>query len=150
MNLQRLHHIINLTTIPLRNGPVIQTEDVGPVQIVHINPMPHESEAKPSLDKVDLHFITVGVNAAMAGRYKSELIELMKSYPDQTELQSGPSYITVAATIGSQTKALQLFALGHTLKLWEVITPKTHHMEGEAAERMARQGGIWMTGFREP
>lgn len=147
MNLTRLHEILRLTTIQLRKGDLVRTEAVGPVDVVHIDLMPHESEARDHLELIDLEFLTVGVDKAMAGRLKDELIAILRTYPNPESLRGGPSYITVGAEIGDQGAAFQLFALGKVLGLWEVITPAFHGLVGEEAKRAAGAGFIMITGF---
>lgn len=147
MNLTRLHEILRLTTIQLRKGDLVRTEAVGPVDVVHIDLMPHESEARDHLELIDLEFLTIGVDKAMAGRLKDELVAILRTYPNPESLRGGPSYITVGAEIGDQGAAFQLFALGKVLGLWEIITPAFHGLVGEEAKRAAGAGFIMITGF---
>jgi hypothetical protein len=147
MNLIRLREILRLTTIQLRKGDIVRTEAVGSVDVVHIDLMPHESEAREHLELIDLEFLTIGVDKAMAGRLKAELIAILKTYPNPESLRGGPSYITVGAEIGDQGAAFQLFALGKVLDLWDLVTPATFKLTGEEAKRAAGIGFIMITGF---
>jgi hypothetical protein len=145
MNIDRLNQILNETTIQLRKGAEI-TESSG---VVEIFKMPHVSEAQPWVEKIDLHFIVVGVDKERAEQSRSELIELLKTYPQPDRLVGGPSYIEVGAVLGDQGAALQLFALGQVLGLWKVITPATlGFKEGPTSDQMAGGGFIMISGFK--
>jgi hypothetical protein len=161
MNLKRLYEILGETTAQLRKGEVIhgtpelvdaikagKEADKLPGGVVTFDMMPHESEAVPEAEKVDCHFLTIGVDKAAAERHRAELIELLKEYPDPEQLAGGPSYISVGATIGDQGAAFQLFALGKVLKLWDVITPKKLGLEGPMADQAAGSGFVMCTGWR--
>lgn len=124
MSLHHLHRIIQETTIPLRKGDPVVEHDAGPLHVTEIFDMPHEDSAPDDLAKIDVVFMTVGVDRKAAEENRAELIEILKHYPDKASLAAGPSYITVGATVGSQDTALRLFALGQVLGLWDVITPK--------------------------
>lgn len=159
MDLNRLHQILNETTHQLRKGEVIEGDDELvdaiksgaddlPGGVVHIYAMPHEDEAPPNLERVDLEFLTIGVNRAKAEERKSELIEILDAYPEPERLRGGPSYIEVGAVIGDQGAAFQLFALGKVLGIWDVITPTAMGFSGQEAEQMAGSGFIMITGYR--
>lgn len=161
MNLERLYEILSATTVQLRKGAAVHgaahlvsalkegrdlSKELGGVLI--IDAMPHESEAPPEFEKVDLCLLTIGVRKAVAENHKAELIALLNNYPDPDSLAGGPSYITVGAEIGDQGAAFQLFALGKVLGLWDIITPALFGMKGEEATRAAGGGYIMITGFR--
>jgi len=160
MDLNKLYEILQETTIQLRKGEIVHGDkhlvdainegrrlDEQAGGVVTIDNMPHVSEAKQSLEKVDMEFLVVGVDKAHAEQRKSELIEIIKSYPHPDRLAGGPSYIEVGAEIGDQGAAFQLFALGHVLGLWKVITPATMGIHGDDALKMAGSGFIMITGF---
>lgn len=164
MNLERLYQILRETTAQLRKGEEIEGDsqlvdavknfkegdnlDNLPGGSVHIYAMPHESQAKDNIEKVDCHFITVGVNKAKAEQYKDELIGILKTYPQPERLADGPSYIEVGGEIGDQGAAFQLFALGKVLGLWDIITPARLGITGPEADRMAGMGFVMISGFR--
>lgn len=161
MNLDRLYKILNETTIQLRHGEVIHGTpelvdaikagndlDKSPGGVVTFDMMPHKDEASSDLEKVDCHFLTIGVDKAKAEQHRAELVEILKTYPNPAELAGGPSYIAVGATIGDQGAAFQLFALGKALKLWDVITPKTFGMTGAQADQAAGVGYIMCSGWK--
>lgn len=148
MDLNRLHEILNECTIPLRKGEALAREQVGTMDIVTINLLHPETAARPDLEKVDLFFITVGVDKATAEARKSELTRLLRTYPDPASLRSGPSYITVGGVLESQQSAFQLFAVGKVLGLWSIITPATFGMTGADAVKAAGSGCILISGFR--
>ncbi len=145
MNLSRLHQLLNETTVQLRKGEIVHETPGG--GSISIDMMPHADEANPDLQKVDCHFLYVGVDKKIAETSRAEFIEILKSWPEPSVLAGGPSYITVGAEIGDQGAAFQLFALGKTLGLWDIITPATFHLEGGAADHAAGVGYIMITGF---
>lgn len=161
MNFDKLYDILRETTVQLRKGEVLEgtpetieairagkkAEEI-PGGVVEFFGMPHENEAKPEIEKVDLEFIVVGVDKAKAENNKAELISLLDTYPDPEQLAGGPSYIAVGGTIGDQGAAFQLFALGKVLGLWNVITPKALGFDGEEARQMAGAGYIMITGYK--
>lgn len=161
MNIERLHQILAETTCQLRKGEVYEgtpelveqakrgAEELKGGGVLEIYAMPHESEARPEIEKVDVEFVTIGVDKAAAEARKDELVSLLNDYPNPDELAGGPSYISVGATIGDQGAAFQLFALGKVLGLWDVITPKSLGVtDPEVARRMAGSGYIMCTGYR--
>lgn len=148
MNLDRLYHILHDTTVQLRKGAEVEERRVGNVQVTEVYAMPHEAQAENSIEKVDCHFIVVGVDKAKAKQYKNELIAILKTYPQPGRLAGGPSYIEVGAEIGDQGAAFQLFALGQVLGLWKVITPEKLNFTGPEAHQMAGLGFVMISGFK--
>lgn len=126
----------------LRKGP----EVVHAGNVTEIYAMPHEFEAQ-AVEKVDLHFIIVGVNREKAFEHKRDLIQILDTYPNPERLAAGPSYIEVGGEIGDQGAAFQLFALGEVLHLWKVITPAQIGIDGELAQQMAGSGFIMISGY---
>src|SRR5882724_8012570 len=110
MDMKRLHEILNDTTAQLRKGEVIREEKRDGLDVLTIDAMPHESEVG-GVEKVDLQFLTIGVDKAKAEKRRAELVALLDDYPQPARLASGPSYIEVGAEIGDQGAAFQLFAL---------------------------------------
>lgn len=147
MNTKLLYEILHETTVQLRKGPVIVEETVEDIDVVHFYFMPDESEAPDHLIKVDLHFITIGVDLEKAENRRKEITEIIQSYPDQNSLSNGPSYITVGGELGDQGAAFQLFALGEALGFWKVITPKKLGLDGDFANEMAGAGYILIDGY---
>lgn len=165
MNLDRLYQILQNTTLQFRKGEEIEGDpklvsaiknlkegdDLNklPGGVVHIYAMPHESQAtNGSIEKVDLHFIVVGVDKTKAEQHKDELIAILKTYPQPERLAGGPSYIEVGGEIGDQGAALQLFALGKVLGLWDIIIPETLGITGPEANKLAGRGFVMMSGFK--
>ncbi len=101
----------------------------------------------PSCEMVDLVLLKVGVRAEIAEKHKASLIEFLRTYPQPERLAQGPSYIEVGAEIGDQGMALALFAVGHVLGLWKIITPMTMGVMGEDARQMAGAGFVMISGF---
>lgn len=164
MNLNRLYQILRETTAQLRKGEEIEGDpqlvdavknfkegdniDKLPGGSVHIYAMPHESQAKNGIEKVDIHFIVVGVDKSKSEQYKDEIIAILKTYPRPERLAGGPSYIEVGGEIGDQGAALRLFALGKVLGLWDIITPEKLGFTGAKASQMAGSGFVMMSGFK--
>ncbi len=170
MNLERLYQILKETTVQLRKGEAVEgdpelvnaikdlKEGDDPKNLpggsVHIYAMPHESELKKDLEKVDLHFIVIGVDKAKAETYRVELISILKEWPSESwgspvpKLEDGPSYIHAGGVVEDQGAALQLFALGQVLGFWKVITPATLGITGPLADQMAGIGHVMIDGFR--
>jgi hypothetical protein len=149
MDLNRLYAILRDTTVQLRKGAEVEHERVGPVDVTHVWAMPHESEAPPSMEKVDCALLTVAVDKARAETVRADLVALLADYPEPDRLAGGPSYIEVGAVIGDQGAAFQLFALGAVLGLWTVITPRTLGFTDDTEVRaMAGRGLVMMSGYR--
>jgi hypothetical protein len=148
LNTARLHEIINETTSEFRKGRVVERERVGDVDVVQVYGMPHVEEAGAEVERVDVHFIVVGVDVEAARARESDLKQILSEYPNPGRLAGGPSYIELGAEIGSQGAALRLFALGKVLGLWSVITPESFGMLGEEAARAAGAGYVMCTGWK--
>src|ERR1700733_2312134 len=159
MDLVKLHDILRDTTIQLRKGEAIHgtPELVGAIErgdehlpggVVTFDMMPAVTEAPPELERIDMEFLVIGVDKAKAEARRSEFVDVMQGYPDLERLAGGPSYIEVGAEIGDQGVAFQLFALGKTLGMWDVITPAKLGFSGEEAKQMAGAGFVMMTGYK--
>lgn len=147
MNQYRLHTIINDCTTQFRHGDVVSQKHVGSVTVTTVDYMPHTSEAPDTLEKVDVHFMTVGVDRARAEAHRVELIEILDRYPEH-RLADGPSYIEVGGVIGDQGAALRLFALGQVLGFWTVITPATLGITGVDGDKLAGMGMVMTSGYK--
>lgn len=150
MNLDRLYRILGETTIQLRKGAAVEESTSDPLQVVDIYLMPHESDARPDLERVDMELVVIGVDKATAATRKDELVAILREYPKPERLTHGPSYIEVGAEIGNQGAAFQLFALGKVLGLWDVITPSKLGITGDQAREMAGSGFVMMTPYPRP
>lgn len=147
MNTNRLYEILSETTCQFRKGAEIEERKAGSVAVTEIYAMPHESEAQSGIEKVDMEFLTIGVNRAKAEAHRDELVKILNEYPEPERLKGGPSYIEVGAEIGDQGAAFQLFALGKVLGLWDVITPAALGFTGEEARALAGRGMVMMSGY---
>jgi len=148
MDTNRLYSILGTTTRQFRKGEQITQKTVGGMRIMDVYAMPHESEAADGVEKVDCHFVVVGVDKKEAERRKDELVEVLKTYPEPERLAGGPSYIEVGAEIGDQGSALELFALGQVLGMWKVLTPKEIGVYGPEADDLAGRGFVLMSGWK--
>lgn len=146
MNTARLYEILSDCTVQLRKGAEVEerTEDSG-LRVKEIFAMPHESAAPPAVEKIDMVFLTIGVDKAKAEKHRAELFQILSEYP---RFKDGPSYIEVGAEIGDQGAAFQLFAVGKVLGFWDVITPHALGFEGDEAREMAGRGHIMVSGLR--
>jgi hypothetical protein len=151
MNLQRLHEILGDTCIQLRKGETIERTTIGDLSVTNINAMPHVDRLVEvdGFEKIDLHFIVIGVDTVLAKKRRDELIAILNEYPDPDRLALGPSYIEVGADIGDQGAAFQLFALGKVLGLWDIITPASLGFDGDFAAEAAGRGFIMITGYKK-
>ncbi|HJY98890.1 MAG TPA: hypothetical protein VJ227_04200 [Patescibacteria group bacterium] len=153
MDIDRLVEILDETTVQLRKGEVVEEKDKGGVHVVDIYAMPHESGAGGGIEKVDVHFVVIGVDMAKAKEVKDEVVRILADWPSEAwgapipKLQVGPSYIHVGGVLGDQGRAFQLFALGKALGLWGIITPETLGITGDQADQMAGSGFIMIEGY---
>lgn len=138
-----VHEILDATTTMLRKGDAVTRENTNGVEVVNVYAMPHVSEAADGMERVDVHFIEVGVDKQSAEAHRAELIEWLDSgYLDGARLAGSPSYIEIGGALGSQDAALRLFALGQALDLWHVITPAIFGIDGAAADELAGRGFV--------
>jgi len=162
MNIERLYKILAETTVQLRKGEVFEGtpelveqaqrgEELKGGGVLEVYAMPHENEACPDLEKVDMEFIIIGVDRTKAEEHRAELVSILDDWPKDAAapLADGPSYIAVGADIGDQGAAFQLFALGKVLKLWNVITPASFGFSGPEARALAGNGMVMMSGYRK-
>ena len=149
MNIERLYQILDETTTQLRKGDPVERHTENGIEVIEIFNMPHEGELKSHVVKVDMVFLSIGVDEELAQRRKEELIEILRSYPEPERLAAGPSYIEVGGVIGDQGRAFQLFALGQVLGLWSIITPATLGASGKDAHDLARRGFIMISGYHD-
>lgn len=160
-DLKRLYEILGRTTQQFRKGEVLEgtpelvseikagkpLDEIKAGGVVEVYAMPHENEAD-GLEKIDMEFLTIGVDKTAAENERSGLVDLLNAYPQPDRLAAGPSYIEVGAEIGDQGAAFQLFALGKVLGLWDIITPASMGMKGAEARQLAGSGFIMITGYR--
>lgn len=147
MDLDKLYRILDETTVLLRQGEEVTEEQIGRTTVTTIQTMPHESEA-PTLEKIDLALVTVGVDRQKAEERKEAFLECLRQYPDQAQLKGGPSYIHLGAEIGDQGAALRMMALGAVLEIWQLMTPMTMGFNGKEARDYAGTGFLFATGYR--
>jgi len=145
--MQELFSILRDCCFEFRKGPEVTTKRIGIVEVTEVFAMPHVDEASPALAQVDCHYLIIGVDPERAVCARSTLVPILDQHADF--LRTGPSYITVANEFQmEQGTAFQLMALGEVLGLWDVITPARLRIEGEDAEQIAGNGGIWISTYR--
>ena len=150
MDLDKLYRILRETTVPLRKSEEVVEHQSGNVKVTEIFDMPHESQAKNSVEKVDCHFIVVGVDKVKAEGYREELTAILETYPQPERLAGELSYIEMGGVFGDQGQevAFQLFAVGQVLGFWQVLTPEVMGITGPTARQMAGAGMVTISGFK--
>lgn len=147
MDITKLYQILRETTVQFRKGEIVQERHKGAIHVTEIFAMPHESEAPDDMEKVDLHFVVIGVKRSEAEARRADLVELLAQYPQPDRLAGGPSFIEVGARVEDQGAALCLFALGQTLGLWRVVTPESLGITGPGADELAGRGMVMISGY---
>lgn len=151
LDVDRLQEIVEATTTMYRKGPEVSEDTVGGLTLTEVFTMSHESHMPPqdgeTVTHIDVHFAKVAVDLVQARARRAALIRLMRAYPDQEELRSGPNYLVVGAELGSQELALRLFALGQALHLWMVVTPALFGIKGARADEFAGVGFVMLAGY---
>ena len=143
MNIERLYKILDECSVQLRKGEEI----IQHGNVTEIFAMPHESEVN-NLEKIDCHFIVVGVEKATTEKYRQELIDILNEYPDMELLKNEASYIHVGAEIGDQGMAFKLFAVGDVLGLWQILTPAKMGITGPLGDQLAGAGFVTIMGYK--
>jgi len=147
MNLKKLYEILKETTVELRKGNVLEEHDSPGVKVVEIYLMPHESEVI-GVEKVDVHFMVVGVRKELAENRREEFVNLVSTYPDFERFKNGLSYIELGGVIRDQGVALRFMALGKVLGMWDIITPERLGFSGEEAHTIAGRGLVMIAGYK--
>ncbi len=131
MDIEALNEILRMTTAPLRKA----------------RPKIDDTPEASKFEIIDCHLIDVGVHKVAAEAYRDQLVGQLDSCPEPERLAGGPNYIEMGGLVGDQTAALQLFALGKFLGLWEIVTPKdlAPHSDPESQDEMARNGFVMIT-----
>lgn len=118
----------------------------GILGVTEINTDPHESLCPADLARVDVHFFIVGVDREKAIQWRPAVIEALLDDADM--LKRGPSFLTIAMSLGDQGMALALMGLGEVMGLWRVITPAFLAMPEDQQDRAAGCGYVMTSGFR--
>lgn len=139
MDWDDLYGILFQTTLCFRkNDEIIERHSI---RIAEVALMPHIDELGPDLEQVDVEFFIVAVNTEIAATLRDDLIAVLRQYSPPAV--ASLSYITVGAEIGGEGAALQVFALGKVLGLWELLVPS-----GTDAREQAANGFVTITGFQ--
>jgi hypothetical protein len=149
-DVKRLSEIIMEVSHQFRKGAEVTNEDrPGGIQVTHVYMMPHTDQAPSSLAMVDVWFINVGVDRALAEARREEIVGILNQWPDQS-LKSGLSYITIGGVLGSQDLALMLLAIGKVLGFWNIVTPAIAGLKygDPKADEMAGVGFIMASGYK--
>ena len=80
MDLNRLHEILDETTMQLRTGEPVVESTRGSIQVTDMYLMPHVDDVA-DVEKIDMVLVVVGVDKTKAAARKEELIGLLKTYP---------------------------------------------------------------------
>ena len=136
---QHLVNAVESATTVFRKGEQVETRP----GVVEIFGYPHVDEAPAELEKVDVVFITVGVDKHKA----AEVIGIVRQWIAESSeraalFAAGPSYIHLGAWIEQET-ALRLIALGAAVGEWKLMTPMTLGLEGEDARELAGRGFVY-------
>lgn len=152
MDTNRIIAILEDVTAQLRKGGEEAGDNSsGDTEVANPFFLPLESGFQAV--KIDCHYIVVAVSPS-AEKYKTELRQILKEWPSEIwgkpvpRLQDRPTYIQVASIVGGRGVALQLFALGHALGLWQIVTPKKFGVTGKTADGLAKSGLIVIDNFR--
>lgn len=150
MNTKKLYDIIEGSTKVYRKGETIQQKQVGNLQVTQV--FGYESTEKAPkgnhVDKIDMIFVDVVVDKTKAEHYKSDLIKILKEYPQPDRLAGGPSYIELAPNLGmEQEGALRVMALGKMLGLWDILSGKTLGASDKETLEMAGSGFLMISGY---
>jgi len=153
MNILRLKEILDETTIEVRKGNTIQLveqHNEGKLKIHRVyGGLPSEGDVdlrNIDMDRVDCFYIDVLVDTELAKEHKTELIQLLKDYPQPDRLKIGLSYQEMSNHLNDFRLAFPLFALGKTLKLWDVLLPTA--TEDKLRQAQAVTGAIRTTGWQ--
>lgn len=115
----------------------------------NLSELPVEKASRlESMKEVSVHFFKVGVDPVLAGNRVNELRTILSDLDSEGLLSQGPTYIHLGGMLGDQGRALQLMAVGHVAGLWELSTPESLGIVGEAASQLAGLGMIHVTGFQ--
>lgn len=148
MDRTRLMEVLNTTTCLISNGVRTQSKLPGiPILLWGLLLSPLDAEAD-RFEKIDCHFVTVGVNPQQAEAHRQDFLALLEQFPDAQRLYDGPSYKHVAGVVGDEMTALRVFGLGQALGLWKVILPVQVGIPPELADEAASLGLIVTTGYK--
>lgn len=144
-----LHEFLDDTTALFRKGEEVTERDHGNVHVVEVFAMPHESDADVELHMHDVEFMKIGVHPKKAEEHRDDLQRWCEEYPEPERLAGGPSYIELGAICGSQDQAFRVMALGAELGFWDLITPRTLHIEDDDEARdLAGKGFVMISGWK--
>jgi hypothetical protein len=145
--MQHLVELITKIAQEYRMTPEVTVDQTDKITVVEIYMMPHIDEAPPGLEMVNMWFIKVGVNKALAEEHRAEIVSLISEWPD---ISKGLSYIHFGGLIGSQDLALMLMAIGKVLGFWEIVTPELFgdRVTNDEKDRLAGMGFVMADGFK--
>lgn len=147
MDRNRLMEVLNKSTCLISKGAQTKRKMPGIPILLWGLLLSATDPAATQFERVDCHFIEIGVNKRQAEQDRAEFIQLLESYPDAQKLFDGPSYKSVAHVVGDEMTALRVFGLGQVLGLWEVLLPSQFDVPPELADEAVDLGLIVMTGY---
>lgn len=144
--MQDIMNIIGGTCCQFRKGESVVTRSTGAIDVVEVFSMPHIDEAPAHLEKVDVHFMVIGVDPDLAAPHKQDFIAIVE--PHRELMERGPSFLTIAQEFEiEQDAAFAVMALGQAYGFWKVVTPAAFHLKGEMADRAAGVGYVMTSGY---
>lgn len=153
INSKKLYDIVQDSTRVFRKGAEVERRQIGEIDVVEMFGYDHTSKAPSgdNFDKVDMIFVDVVVDKSRAEQYRTDLIKILRDYPEPERLADDPSYIELAPNLEmEQEGTLRLMALGKTLGIWNVISAKRLGMDDATARQMAGQGFLMISGYKPP
>jgi len=140
--------VLNNSTILISKGEVTHARMPGIKAQLWGLLLSETDPAANQFERVDFHFIQVGVNAKRAEVDRREFTRLLDTYPYPAKLSSGPSYKHVGSVLGDDLAALRLFALGKTLGLWKIRMPMDFGVDTDLLDYAVDLGFIVCDGYR--
>ncbi|MDA2921889.1 hypothetical protein MYX07_01340, partial [Patescibacteria group bacterium AH-259-L07] len=104
---------------------------------------PDVFEVEEGVIRVDCHYHIIDVDKAKAEKYYDKIITAIRTHIPQEDFDPDLDYKVAGKKIGGTSPAFRLFAVGHVLGLWRIVTPKTLGITNpQEADQMADAGLI--------
>lgn len=136
---------LHAVTTVYRKGLESTRRDINGILVTDVYGYP---PIPTGIEVVDMHFVAVAVFKDQALIAWPEIEKSLIAYPNPERLDSGPSYIELAWSLGiEQETAFRLMAIGAALRKWTIITPATFGIEGPSADDLAGKGMVMISGW---